>query len=208
MHPALSYLGWVLSPSRKIVDIWKRKRNSPAARGDVLRSWNLVLFIFEVSLGIVLSVASELGLSYQCELLGYSLAIYAYSRCNEISYAFYNDAISRLEQEDAETNLSPTDRIRMAMKSYVGLAVNFAVLYYFIPVPKLFGEATLNGFFESLYFSGVTLATLGYGDVVPKHWLARSLALYEVFAGILLVAVAIATYVGGALSTPPKEPDA
>jgi voltage-gated potassium channel len=84
----------------------------------------------------------------------------------------------------------------MAMRSYFGLAINFAILYYFIPVANLFNNAFGN-FLEAFYFGGVTLATLGYGDILPHHWLSRLLALYEVFTGILIIAVAIATYVGG-----------
>jgi hypothetical protein len=68
--------------------------------------------------------------------------------------------------------------------------------YYFIPIAGLF-KCSLGSFFEAFYFSGVTLTTLGYGDVVPKHRLCRLLSLSEAFAGILLVAVAIATYIGG-----------
>ena len=118
--------------------------------------------------------------------------MYAWSRVNEIAYAFYRDALSRTKSSD----LTVTDRIRMAMRSYFGLAINFAILYYFIPVANLFNNSFGN-FLEAFYFSGVTLATLGYGDKLPRHWLSRLLALYEVFTGILIVAVAIATYVGG-----------
>ena len=137
--------------------------------------------------------------------------VYAYSRILEIAYAFYNDPLSQSKQSD----LTMVDRIRMAMRSYFGLAFNFALLYYFLPVSGLFkvGEQShLNSFFESFYFSGVTLATLGYGDVVPTHWVSRLLALTEVFTGILIIAISVATYVGGMKdsieSVEPKHPAA
>lgn len=127
--------------------------------------------------------------------LGVVLVVYAWSRINEIAYAFYCDPLS----QSKESNLTVNDRIRMAMRSYFGLGFNFAVLYYFLPITGLFrvGEQShLGNFAESIYFSGVTLATLGYGDVVPTYWVSRLLALYEVFTGILIIAVAVATYVG------------
>ncbi len=83
----------------------------------------------------------------------------------------------------------------MAMRSFLGLAFNFALLYYFVPVEKLFTRA-LTSFWEAFYFSGVTLATLGYGDIAPIHPISQFVALWQVGAGILLVAVSIAIYAG------------
>jgi voltage-gated potassium channel len=42
-------------------------------------------------------------------------------------------------------------------------------------------------FFEALYFSVVTLATVGYGDIVPASNLVRALVAVEVIFGILLI---------------------
>ena len=49
---------------------------------------------------------------------------------------------------------------------------------------------------ELLYFSFVTLTTLGYGDIAPIHPAARVLAIFEAIVGQLYVAVAIAALVG------------
>jgi len=51
----------------------------------------------------------------------------------------------------------------------------------------------------AIYFSFVTLATLGYGDVVPKTEVARGLAMLEAVGGQLYVAVTIARLVGAQL---------
>jgi len=128
----------------------------------------------------------------EISVVGILVLAYACSRINEIAYAFYNDALSLSKKSDIKI----TDRIRMAMRSYLGLLFNFSLLYYFMPVEELFNK-TIESYTEAFYFSGVTLATLGYGDIFPKHALSRLLALYEVIAGILIIAVAIAIYVGG-----------
>jgi voltage-gated potassium channel Kch len=47
-----------------------------------------------------------------------------------------------------------------------------------------------------IYFSFVTLATLGYGDIVPKSDLARGFAILEAVAGQLYLAVLVARLVG------------
>jgi hypothetical protein len=47
----------------------------------------------------------------------------------------------------------------------------------------------------AIYFSFVTLATLGYGDVVPHGEVARGLAIIEAIAGQLYLAVMVARLV-------------
>jgi voltage-gated potassium channel Kch len=49
---------------------------------------------------------------------------------------------------------------------------------------------------DSMYFSGVTIATIGYGDIVPRSFWARALAITEAFLGIAL----IVTYLGAAVA--------
>jgi hypothetical protein len=49
---------------------------------------------------------------------------------------------------------------------------------------------------ELLYFSLVTLSTIGYGDVVPLSSEVRILAALEGIAGVLYVAITIAVLVG------------
>jgi hypothetical protein len=49
---------------------------------------------------------------------------------------------------------------------------------------------------EMVYFSLVTLATLGYGDIVPKTDLARSLAVIEAVIGQFYMAALVALLVG------------
>jgi hypothetical protein len=194
MRKQIAHLGWVLSPTRKFIDLWKVRGDS-AHRGKALRRWSLWLFRVEVISCVAFILLVKGRQSTNIISIGSVLAFYALSRINEIAYAFYRDPLSQSKESDLTIN----DRIRMAMRSYFGLAFNFAVLYYFLPIAGLFkvGEQDhLSSFAESFYFSGVTLATLGYGDVLPIHWLSRLLALCEVFIGILIIAVAIATYVG------------
>ncbi len=58
------------------------------------------------------------------------------------------------------------------------------------------GEAPMARF---VYFSFTTLTTLGYGDVIPVHPLARTLAVSEALIGQLYPAVLIAGLLGVAL---------
>ena len=61
----------------------------------------------------------------------------------------------------------------------------------------------LSGLPDTLYFSFVTLTTLGYGDITPVAPMARSLAMIESIIGQLFIAVFIARLV--ALYTSQQE---
>lgn len=48
----------------------------------------------------------------------------------------------------------------------------------------------------ALYYSFVTLATLGYGDYLPRSGISRGLATFEVIGGQLYLAVMVARLIG------------
>ena len=76
---------------------------------------------------------------------------------------------------------------------YSLIVVVFAALYRILDrlatVPQFVvqGVAKELSFTESLYFSLVTLATVGYGDIIPATNLTRMLAGFEVVCGVLLL---------------------
>jgi len=57
------------------------------------------------------------------------------------------------------------------------------------------GTTTTFSIQNAIYFSFVTLATLGYGDIVPRTEVARGIAIVEAVAGQLYLAVLIARLV-------------
>lgn len=67
----------------------------------------------------------------------------------------------------------------------------FAVLHYalWLRVPSEY--VGLHGVADSIYFSVVTMATVGYGDILPVGRLARSITVAEIASGILLLVVGV-----------------
>jgi len=59
-----------------------------------------------------------------------------------------------------------------------------------------------------VYFSLVTLATVGYGDILPHSEIARALANIEAVIGQFYVAVIVAVFVGCTLRSRTSSPRA
>jgi voltage-gated potassium channel Kch len=69
------------------------------------------------------------------------------------------------------------------------------------------GSQSMKGF-TAIYYSFITLTTVGYGDIVPVSGVARMLAMMEAMTGTFYVALLISRLVAVYSSTPPpaEEP--
>ena len=94
-----------------------------------------------------------------------------------------------------------------SISAYLLLGLVWTLAYWLVAetVPDAFAfngqETSLEGF-NGLYFSFITICTVGYGDITPVAKVARLLAAMEAVTGLLYVAVLIARLV--ALQATPK----
>lgn len=110
------------------------------------------------------------------------------------------------------------DAIAAALCGYLLVGVAFGHAYCLVAevVPGSFNgvstdrsDADLH--FQLSYFSFVTLATVGYGDITPAKDTARSLAIVEAITGQFYLAVLVADLVGKRIAQalaregPPRE---
>lgn len=66
----------------------------------------------------------------------------------------------------------------------------FGIVYWLLGGLNLGNQADVSSKFEaSLYFSLVTFATLGYGDIIPVNTFTRILAMVEAVIGVSLMSV-------------------
>jgi ion channel len=89
------------------------------------------------------------------------------------------------------------EHLYAALSAYL-LAGIFFGLFYWVLEQSWPGTFTFPGEFSrvsAMYFSFVTLATLGYGDIVPRADVARGLAIVEGVGGQLFLAVMVARLV-------------
>jgi len=101
-------------------------------------------------------------------------------------------------------------RILVSVSLYFLLGLTWFALYNLINLvqPGSFAEAgtPLTGIAHwstMLYFSLVTLTTLGYGDIVAVKPTARMVATLEASAGVLYIAITVARLVGS--HTPSRD---
>jgi voltage-gated potassium channel len=89
------------------------------------------------------------------------------------------------------------EHLYAALSAYLLAGIFFGIFYWVLEQigPGTFGAAGEFTRMSALYFSFVTLATLGYGDIVPRTDVARGLAIVEGVGGQLFLAVMVARLV-------------
>ena len=90
--------------------------------------------------------------------------------------------------------------IILAFINYLELMIGFAIIYVWsgsIASGDPPHAHVLSGSIEALYFSCVTVATIGYGDFTPRNSLGQGLVIAEVLMGILLLGLVLAALLSG-----------
>jgi hypothetical protein len=93
-----------------------------------------------------------------------------------------------------------TEHVYAALSAYVLAGFVFGVCYWLLeqswPGSLLMASARVDFSLPStIYFSFVTLASLGYGDILPGTDVARGLAIFEAVGGQLFLVVMVARLV-------------
>ena len=89
------------------------------------------------------------------------------------------------------------EHLYAALSAYLLAGIYFGLCYWILEEMKP-GTFSFTGEFSqasAIYFSFVTLATLGYGDIVPRADVARGIAIVEGVGGQLFLAVLVARLV-------------
>ncbi len=88
------------------------------------------------------------------------------------------------------------------MSVYLLIGITFGSLYDLVETIEpgsfrlnFYGTDDTVGFRRLLFFSFMTLTSIGYGDITPATDQAQSLAILEGVAGVLYVAVLVARVV-------------
>jgi voltage-gated potassium channel len=89
------------------------------------------------------------------------------------------------------------EKVAAAVCVYLLIGVMWHYTYVLVDslIPGSFNSAVLTGK-DHLYFSFITLSTLGYGDITPVNGPARALAYTEALVGQLYLTILVARLVG------------
>lgn len=89
------------------------------------------------------------------------------------------------------------EHLYAALSAYLLAGIYFGLLYWVLEqaVPGTFTASRPFSQAGAIYFSFVTLATLGYGDIAPQGDIARGIAIIEGVGGQLFLAVLVARLV-------------
>jgi len=89
------------------------------------------------------------------------------------------------------------EHLYAALSAYLMAGIFFGLLYFVVEQvnPGTFTSPTHFNQTSAIYFSFVTLTTLGYGDIAPRGDIARGIAIVEAVGGQLFLAVLVARLV-------------
>lgn len=167
------------------------------------------LFMFPVAM-LRLSVAGRWGsrvwwLSpvnlYDLWRLAFVSLSYYYARQNRFITAFALAAIvgisavyellSMLQQENGILHILRTPwhkvNIRGIVESGLILVLAFGASYYAMSAANPASFSRQLSILDSIYFSVITIATVGYGDIAPVAGHAKVLTIFEVLLGLLYI---------------------
>jgi hypothetical protein len=156
-------------------------------------------------LGLFLAVPA-MGGRWAYAIVGYEPLVFAGLGMSALFLAYIAGAILDAILRETEVTI---DTIAGSICVYLLLGVLFAEAFeaIYIAWPAAFDlssevvvadtvEGRARGLDQFLYFSFVTLTTLGYGDMLPVGRLARTLAMLEAVLGQLYLAILVARLVG------------
>ncbi len=126
-----------------------------------------------------------------------------------LSLLFFIYVIIKLVTRIAKSKTVGTLEFLEAINIYFLIGIIGSILFRLIYINNAhafnYPGTSLRQTADFLYFSFVTMTTLGYGDITPSHEIAKALAIFLSFTGQLYLAMIVAMLVGKYLSQPKHD---
>lgn len=165
-----------------------------------MRKFNKKPFIFLIGIVVLISLALAPQLFSLSPI--YSgvavLCVNIYITAILFSAAIKSD-IKLVEGSRTErfvTAILPKKRLGLVLFAFLlfVLVFGFANLYLGLKDGVKNGNLNLGGFFDSIYFSAVTITTIGDGVLVPASNAAKGIVMWELGSGILFFSCGLGVF--------------
>ena len=171
------------------------------------------------------ALANELNLEYEIDLVDFEAKLAALRDksadvgigCISISYERERDldfthpvaANGFRVASLVESSLIPhfSNKSLLMLLLLFGFVVVFAHLMWWSEHGQpAISDKYFPGVFESVWFSLVTMSTVGYGDIAPRKWLGRICAVSLIFTGVTAFGVIFGQFAADAISDRVENP--
>ena len=177
---------------REIITAVKKGRSS------LIKKLNLIYLLVAIISCTLISIVQYISEGHEKIYFNPFFVVFwcivLFSRVHEIFCAFLLDAFDTLNNRVKSSSLSNASRLELSLRSYIELILNFSLFYYIVPESFWKDCESVGGISESIYFSGVTITTLGYGDITPINPLVQIVTVYEVLCGFTLLIISFSMY--------------
>ncbi|MGR6859804.1 potassium channel family protein [Aliivibrio salmonicida] len=97
--------------------------------------------------------------------------------------------------------------MKLVSISYLSTVYGFAIIYTFMSNIDILSFSTENQLtlIDSLYFSLVTSSTVGYGDILPKSGMAKSVVMLQILvsmAYVIMLFSSVVSYIQSCVEKP------
>jgi voltage-gated potassium channel len=121
---------------------------------------------------------------------------------------FSKDIVRMLSPGNNATWADVTELLRIYLNMLAGFTLVNATLeasHLLLGSPPAFGFGSQQGqlFIDALYYTVVTMATLGYGDIVPMTWDAKLLLICQCLVSYIMFALMVGIITRGVVNASP-----
>jgi len=121
---------------------------------------------------------------------------------------FSKDVVGMLRPDSVTTWSEVAELMRIYLNMLAGFTLVNATLeagHILMGSPPPFGFGANQGqlFIDSLYYTVVTMTTLGYGDIVPKTWDGKLLLIFQCLVSYVMFALMIGIITRGVVKASP-----
>jgi Ion channel len=119
---------------------------------------------------------------------------------NKIFKSFTDNFYNIIKQINIRNNLF--QKISVVFTAYTSLSFIYSLIYTILNrLDNLsFNQENLN-WLDAFYFSTITIATVGYGDIFPKSNIAKFFVISEVYFGIVILTIFLSIAISTSLAS-------